>query len=943
MNKIITIAFLLTVLCFGVSYGSLFETGHKLSVIETENFDIIFSEDSRKTAEYIAKVAEERLAYYDKFLQTQNFWRTVVVVTSDTHIANGMYSPVPYNTIVIYDFLPQAGSSIGNYSNWMDILFDHELVHAVSLGIRSPLFFEIGAQIFGNWVLPQMYMNSGLMVEGVTVAFESLQGFGRVNDPAIRHSIQQDIVESRFKRLSQTTASYDLYPGGSIFYHYGGYFSHYLIETYGMEKYRALWHRMGQGNIFHLLPGSFRKVYGNSIRSEWNKFREFMELKTPVFTNTNVISPRYKRIRSVAAGDYKIYYYDLFNLEIRCYDTVSEADSLVLKTDSLVGSINLNDDESRMLISRNYLRNGFYKLAVVEYDLQRRRFTDFSLEGVREAIYFDGENADGIVAVRVRNSESDLVYIDNFGERVLLKGNTHTLFESPVRVDKNRVAFIVKQHGINRIGVYDFKSGKAQAITGAHTPSDLYVEFEPRGIIIPEELDKSKEYGDFTRIQYIRDISAKDGWIYFAYNNGGVYKPGLINLDKSIVNLYTNDISGGVFLPVYSGFDIYYTGKFSRGDRLMRMGKTGDGGFISYGLKKEIFNTQTVTRSEKKSFEEKRYSGARYLLPRMWMPHITASGRFDNIGIATILSDPLRANQIIPSVTYNFYNHFPNIEIYWDNSALPVNLYFDFKDNLYFVGSGKFYYRRTEGAFGMYYIYNFLRANNAIRIGTEVSYYATSFENELHPYQWTYNPGRFLLSVHTAFSSFRSKYRFFDYRGVNLQVFFDHLPEKSIAKGEFLILYSPNFLRVLLSLYGAYGHNQEFYASGHNPDFGRTRYPAYMEFSGLMSAGEYYIGGQATLPIFNIELQMGPGFFPLYFNRIYMTGGYRGIFPDNIYHHSVFLRANLELRLWYEFPLVLFFETSYDINNNEFYYGFSFNIASLFDYLADNRETPLRF
>jgi hypothetical protein len=80
------------------------------------------------------------------------------------------------------------------------------------------------------------------MVEGVTVSFESRTGYGRANDPLIQEEIRQDIYENEFLSPLQVSGSRDIYPYGNSYYHYGGLFSKYLQDKYGMEKYAEYWH-----------------------------------------------------------------------------------------------------------------------------------------------------------------------------------------------------------------------------------------------------------------------------------------------------------------------------------------------------------------------------------------------------------------------------------------------------------------------------------------------------------------------------------------------------------------------------------------------------------------------------------------------------------------------------------------------------------------------------
>lgn len=949
MNKILFV-FIITVtfvIAFTstVSANSLYDNNTKLYTISTTNFDIVYSEKSKDTAYYVASIAEDVLTDMNQHLSNKTLRRITVVISSDMETANGMSTPVPYNCILLYDHIPETGGSIDGYSNWIKDLFTHELVHSISLTLRGPMW-ETGAKIFGNWVVPQMIIHPMFMVEGVTVSFESLEGYGRVNNPYIAHQIWQDIIEGRPKTISQATGAYNIYPYGQTFYHYGGYFSAYLQQKYGMEKYRQLWHQTGKGIIFTLLPGAFRKVYGVRIRDEWKNFYKYIQVKQTIETNTNRLLKRLCLIKSPVAVGNRIFYIDGFNREIRVYDTTTGMDGLILYTDYLVDTIDVKKDGSTILISGSYLKNNLYKLVVREYDMHIRRYTKRQLFGVREAVYFNQE----ILAVKIKGHISDIVLIDDNKQTTLLYGDPNRILAAPKAIDNNRFAYIAKQHGINQIVIYNTQNAISQVLNTTVETTPLFLENDPTNaiLLIPKTNIAPQQA---VKIKYIRDISVANTKIYFSYNNGeGLHKLGFIDLDNQKITLQTNNISGGVFAPLEIRGQYYYTAKFSKGDMLMKLPDLKH-------RKETDYNTTTI--SDYKSFEnstkdnntynQKPYRNGKYLLPHVWLPIFIPSAKFDNIGIFTYLADPIQANIITPIITFNFYEYFPNINIFWKNRALPVNFSVGVNDELIYSTYSSNYYRFTIASATASYQFNIIPVTRYLYLSTRFSYQNYAFETvpDSHPYTWTYGNGQLINSTYLSYSTLVKKARIFDYRGWRLSTYIDYNFYFKEAKNEWCFIYTPNFLRVFVQLFGGYGTSDMFFVDGLNVYFSGNYYLYLPSFDNVAILARYYLSTHIYFPVFNIEIQQGLGLFPLYFNRIYVIAGYRGAYLDNPnlvnlpfeekYFHSAYLSLNLATTVYYNFPMGLYVDVSYAINKQvakeedkfSFRFGMNLNIGVL--------------
>ena len=137
--------------------------GHSLRVIATDHFDIIFPEESRPGAEYLAGIAEKHLEDITTLLGIPFDERIPVTLTPFTDQFNGYMSSFPYSHIVLYDAPPDV--EFVAYRNSLESLFVHELVHVVSLATRSSFFRKLN-RLFGGWVMPAALSAPMFMVEG---------------------------------------------------------------------------------------------------------------------------------------------------------------------------------------------------------------------------------------------------------------------------------------------------------------------------------------------------------------------------------------------------------------------------------------------------------------------------------------------------------------------------------------------------------------------------------------------------------------------------------------------------------------------------------------------------------------------------------------------------------------------------------------------------------
>ena len=281
LRRFFVFLFLLILCAPSFSLGGAFTGEKNLRVIETEWFDIIYSESSEKSAKKIAIVAD---SYYDeitKRLSTDKYQRFPVAVTGAVESCNAFFSLAPYNLIVVYDTF--ATESLDMHENTVEAIFYHELTHAVTLNMKSP-FFRGLSTVFADFLTPAGISLTSFWFEGAAVSLEG--GFGdggRIRDPFASGlvsvaKIREALGERKFPSWRDVTGARDTTPGGTDAYTFGSSFAFFLQERYGMEKYAEFWRNAGTSTSLSFCAGVFRKTYGISMDLAWRDFRDSVPL-----------------------------------------------------------------------------------------------------------------------------------------------------------------------------------------------------------------------------------------------------------------------------------------------------------------------------------------------------------------------------------------------------------------------------------------------------------------------------------------------------------------------------------------------------------------------------------------------------------------------------------------------------------------------------------------
>jgi hypothetical protein len=891
-----------------------------LRVIQTEFFDIIYPPASEPTARTLALRVDPVYRQVSALLGISFDRRVPVLITPHTDQFNGYMAPLPYPHIVLYDTPMDIGWT--SFENSLESLFLHEMTHAVSLNTRNA-FYRGLYRIFGGWALPALLTAPLFMVEGVTVSFESLGGFGRAHDPLIRQKLLQDIYEDAFLSPFQA-AGVDEYPHGrGAYYEYGGLFSAWLQGKYGMEKYARLWQAMGSGQRFSFFFynsgffSAFKEVYDLPFLDAWNDFRSTLVSETPVFETIeeNPLQRAYEGVRgsgrkrqalitATAAGAGRVFFLDGVAGKALAFDPGSGKTRAVLPVDAGAYGLDVPADGGRLLVSSYRYTGSLARAVVTEYPVAGGRKRVW--EGLYNGRYF----RDGLIGLSSTLHGNNLVFRSASGdEEVLLRGSAELLYASPAALNDAWIAFIAARRGVRELCLYNYRTGAVYTLSSG----------------LEDDGDKWR-YIRF--LQASRGDRASGGRLFFSFNHdGGMYKLGMVDLGglgedappDTLEAVFTlRNFSGGVFLPVMVEDVIYYRAAFSAWDALLQYPEAGSAlagqetrlflrpwtaaelasaGRASAPATEEPVTTAaagagiagedpaSASQPLPPGMESRRYSPFPYLNPfRLWMPlplvrFTGESLSLDGGGLFSIMQDPADLNQIVLFAFMDVDSLMAAVNLQWTNLGLGFPLTIAFSDDI--VKTSAIPYRLTRGTVSGSLNFGLGNERRRLEIMPGLGFSRAALDRGDGSSAYTWEPGAPYYSavLGLGLSNLRRlNWEMFG-QGAALAGYGRFLLAPSVGFRFEAILqtaFEP-YLPLKLSFYGAWDEkgmdlhgNSRYYTTSVFSSIASTEYPG-----GELSALRWIGGGEAELRLFSLEPRKNLSH--LYYNRFFGTLAYRGV------------------------------------------------------------------
>ena len=580
-------------------------TGEKdLKCIKTEFFDIIYPESSKESAAELYLHADDIYRELCADYGMTPTLRMPVTITGAPETYNAYFSTFTYNHIILYDTTPQE--SLNVFESTICDTFKHELTHALTINMKNP-FWTFMAKVFGDVAIVGDYLNMTTAIkEGASVAAESKGGYGRLNNPYYMHTVRQAKIQGTFPSHADIMGSRDIYPNGNMSYAFGGPFTKWLQDKYGMEKYAEFWHA-GINNEAVTYQLVFRKIYGQSISTAWKEFQESL------FVPENILqlegadyvqavpgtSANGFLYSSITAGKNKIAWLEQKTSTVWMSEKDENGNMKKAKkflSMFYIESISLSTDGRYLAVSYYTPNAAEADYHIMVYDTENKSHATVKDRSLKNPFIMQTEEGSFLCAIKNHGQSESLVKY-----RIIEKGNTkstkikgleeYSIYDfprgdyiySPVDFGHGRMACIFKKDGKSQIRIFD---------------SDMnYQEIDLSGNNL-----------------FVQGLSANDdSTLVFSWARMDTL-PRLGRLtvagDSAILELSGTDISGGIYNPVSFNGKYFYSGNFVDRTRLF-MQDQDKADFMQTSVKVSRHMGQEADREQSLSNADKILSDAK--------------------------------------------------------------------------------------------------------------------------------------------------------------------------------------------------------------------------------------------------------------------------------------------------------------------------------------------
>ncbi len=251
--------------------------------LETPHFLIHYHRDLASLAGDLANKAERIHRQGSAFFDWTPRKKTHIVLSDRIDVANGMATPLPYNTIFLFATPPTDIDGLEDYDDWLRIVLQHEYTHILHTDKASnfPLHMR---KVFGRapfFLLFPLFPNilqPDWAIEGLATYRETdtRLGVGRGQSSYFRALMRMEYHHG-LKSLREINQPLISWPAGSARYLYGVYFYRFLEQRYGEQSIRALIDDYSGFPVPFLLNLSGRRVLGKNYYQLWQEFEHDLQ------------------------------------------------------------------------------------------------------------------------------------------------------------------------------------------------------------------------------------------------------------------------------------------------------------------------------------------------------------------------------------------------------------------------------------------------------------------------------------------------------------------------------------------------------------------------------------------------------------------------------------------------------------------------------------------
>jgi hypothetical protein len=246
--KALAIAALLILLPSGLG-AAVIDPEFRFSSILTEHFAIHYHQGLEGLAAEAAGTAEEVHCLLSDTFRWEPGERTHVVLIDSTDFSNGLTTVLPYNAIYIFTTPPMADMSIGEYRDWFRRVIIHEYAHVLTMdaargypkamrtifGKPLPGFDPLSATLFLLSAPPNVFMPYWWLEGMATWAETEYDPGGRGKGSYYEMIYRAAVAEDNLPSIDDLNGHVPSWPSGSIPYIWGLALKSHIARHYGND------------------------------------------------------------------------------------------------------------------------------------------------------------------------------------------------------------------------------------------------------------------------------------------------------------------------------------------------------------------------------------------------------------------------------------------------------------------------------------------------------------------------------------------------------------------------------------------------------------------------------------------------------------------------------------------------------------------------------------
>ncbi|MBX3185295.1 MAG: PD40 domain-containing protein [Polyangiaceae bacterium] len=692
-----------------VLFAALVLTGAKTShagdprlhwrTVETPRFRVHYPMGLDDIAQRVADMAEITHARLSPQLGWQPRELTHIVVTDDTDSSNGSANVRPYNIIRLFVSAPDDMSVLGDYDDWLWMLLTHEHTHVLHLDNRSGIP-ELLNGILGKSYTPNQAQPRWI-IEGLAVALESQHsGAGRRRSSMFDMYLRADVISDNMARLDQLSSVPRRWPGGNLWYLYGGYFVGWILDTYGVDTFATVSADYGANIIPWGINRSIKKATGRTYVELYQSWQAHLRREY----GAQVAEVARRGLREGARLTHRGRIVSRPRVVPRCFrtDPDSELDELVFHA----------DDGDRP--------GGIYRARLQTPTTLKQDGELITRTGAPDGISFDADCA--LVYDDVARSRRHYYYNDLFA---LPRGKTNPRGLSPARErwttgrrargadvspDGRQVVYVTNHKGTTTLRVADITAGstsdpdgklvRERALMKSRRYGQVFTpRFSPDGKRVAFSLWTQGGYRDIavldiatkkiTRLTRDRAQDLQPAWspdgsrLYFVSDRTGIANVYAYDLEQRRLRMVTN-VRTGAYMPEPSsdGRTLYYVGYTEQGYDLYAL-PLDEGRFLDAPPAKTARPDPPFSPSGRR-YPVRSYSALETIGPRSYLAEIGPGSFGQSLTVSAAGSDAVglhafnaaitvETNQGEPSVSasYSYFGLEPTMTLSAFRRAVP--------------------------------------------------------------------------------------------------------------------------------------------------------------------------------------------------------------------------------------------------------------------------------